>query len=398
MSDDTQQEKSNEGAIRVLYLNHSGQISGAEQSLRSLLWQMRRERLDVEPTIALPGGGVFSEMLREEGWNVTFAPLRRIERPSGPLGPLSAMTTLMHVLRTAPYIQKLAAKTGAQLIHSNSTTAHLVGALAGERLNIPALWHARDLVSLERIAPALAHRSACVIAISGCVAERLQADGVPPDKIRVIHNGLDPDEWSPKSRSRLRQSLALRDEAFVFGCAGQLVPWKNHVAFIEAAHQLSQDEDCARAHFVIIGGDLWNEHSTYVNELRAMVKKYSLQDRFNFIPHQLDNVDALAALDTLVLPSHDEPFGRVLIEGMALGKPVVAYAENGPIEIVTHGYDGLLVSPDEEDGLAHTMKQTLCDADLRATIEGNARHSVLEKFHIADSTAKFYALYREFAM
>ncbi len=379
--------------ISVLYLNHSGQISGAEQSLRSLLWQIRRERLDIEPTIALPGGGVFSEMMREEGWNVTFAPLRRIQRPQG---AISAMTTLMHVLRTTPFIQKLAKQIGARLIHSNSTTAHLVGGLAGERLDIPAIWHARDLVSLERIGAALGHRSACVIAISGCVAEQLESDGVPRDKIRIIHNGLDPDEWNKRTPSRLRQSLALRDDAFVFGCAGQLVPWKNHVAFIEAAHQLSQDENCARAHFVIVGGDLWNEHSTYVDELRALVKKYELQERFNFIPHQTDNVDALSAFDALVLASHEEPFGRVLIEGMALEKTVIAFAQNGPIEIITHGHDGLLVSPDEENGLANAMKTALQNDDLRASIEGNARQSVLDKFHVADSTAKICGLYHEF--
>lgn len=380
------------GKMHVLYLNHAGQISGAEQSLRALLWQLRRAQSSVEPVIALPGAGPLAELLRDEGWNVTFAPLRRLQRPHGLLG---GMTALMHILQTAPFVTRLIRQTDSQLVHSNSTTAHLVGGLAAERAHKPAIWHARDLVSLERIAPTLAQRAAWVIAISGCVAERLQADGVPTEKVRVIHNGLDPDEWYPRERSQLRESLGLPDGAFLFGCPGQLVPWKNHVAFIEAAARLCQDERCSQARFVIIGGDLWGEHQSYLMQLRTLVKQHNLQERFNFVPHQRDNVDALSALDAVVLASHEEPLGRVLIEGMALGKIAIAYGENGPLEIVSQEHDGLLVPPEETDGLANTMRRALLDTELQQHLRSHARQTIVEKFHIADSAQKVFDLYRE---
>lgn len=389
--------------MNVLYLNHSEQISGAEQSLRSLLWQFRRAHPEVAPILVLPGAGPLAEMMRDEEWNVTFAPLRRIARPANALGGMSA---LVHVLRTAPFVTRLVKQTHCDLVHSNSTTAHLVGGLAAERMEKPAIWHARDLVSLERIAPALAQRATWIIAISGCVAERLQADGVPPEKVRIIHNGLDPDEWHPRGKnsensdgnarqSQLRQSLGLGSETFVFGCPAQLVPWKNQEAFIEAAAALCEDEDCGRARFAIVGGDLWGEHRDYATRLRALVKKHNLQERFNFVPHQRDNIDALCALDAIVLPSHEEPFGRVLIEGMALRIPVVAYGENGPLEIITHGHDGLLVPPEEENGLAHAMKKLLHDHELRAHLASHSRQSVVEKFHIADTAQRVLDIYRE---
>ncbi|MBV9468869.1 MAG: glycosyltransferase, partial [Abitibacteriaceae bacterium] len=348
--------------MNVLYLNHVGQISGAEQSLRALLWQFRRTHVDIEPIIALPGVGPFAELLRDEEWTVTFAPLRRLQRPHN---VVAGMATLLHILRTTPFLTRLIQKTRSQLIHSNSTTAHLVGGLAAERTDRPAIWHARDLVSLERIAPALARRATWVVAISGCVAERLEADGVSPEKIRVIYNGLDPDEWHPRDHSQLRASLDVPPNAFIFGCVGQLVPWKNHVAFIEAASQVVQDEQAARAHFVVMGGDLWGEHSTYLQELRALVKQHNLQDRLSFVPHQTNNVDAIAAFDAVVLPSREEPFGRVLIEAMALDKIVIAYGENGPLEIITHQHDGLLVPATEENGLANAMRAVLRDAELQ---------------------------------
>jgi glycosyltransferase involved in cell wall biosynthesis len=377
----------------VLYLNHVSQMSGAEQSLRALLWQFRRADNDIEPVIALPGDGPFAQLLRDEAWNVTFAPMRRLHRPQG---FLDGMAALLHIFQTAPFIARLGKQTGADIVHSNSTTAHLVGGLAAERLNVPSVWHARDLVSLARVAPALAARSTAVIAISYSVAQQLEKDGVPPEKILTVHNGLDPDEWNVKNNQAgtdLRQTLGADDDAFLFGCVGQLAPWKNHAAFIEAASQMVQDENCAKARFVIMGGDLWGEHKEYVQQLRDLVKEKNLQQRFNFVPHQNDAVSALAAFDCLVLASHEEPFGRVLIEAMVLQKPVVAYNENGPSEIITHEKDGLLVDPKIENGLALMMQRILHDADLRQTLGNAGRETVVEKFHIADSAQKIADLY-----
>ena len=380
---------------RVLYLNHVSQMSGAEQSLRSLLWQFRRADMDIEPIVALPGGGPFADLLRDEAFNVTFAPLRRLHRPQG---FLDGMASLLHIFQTAPFIARLGRQTGAQMIHSNSTTAHLVGGLAGERLRIPAIWHARDLVSLEKLAPSLAARATFVIAISNAVAKKLEEDGVPKEKIRTIYNGLDSDEWFPrdgKAGAQLRETLGADEKTFIFGCAGQLVPWKNHQAFIEAAAQLASDEDCGQARFVIMGGDLWGEQQDYVQKLRALVKEHNLQDRFNFVPHQSDAVEALSSLDAVVLASHQEPFGRVLMEAMALEKPVVAYDENGPSEIVTHEKDGLLVDPQTENGLALAMKKVLHEREMRHALGQAARKTVAQKFNINDSAQKIHDLYRE---
>jgi glycosyltransferase involved in cell wall biosynthesis len=139
-----------------------------------------------------------------------------------------------------------------------------------------------------------------------------------------------------------------------------------------------------------------------------------LQDRFNFVPHQNDNDDALAALNAVVLPSREEPFGRVLIEAMALKKAAIAFAANGPDEIITHEKDGLLaplaqnadgaeaeelseeqIAETEADSLAHAMKRVLLSEELRRELGEEARRSVNEKFHIADSAQSVLDLYRE---
>ena len=377
----------------VLYLNHSAQMSGAEASLRALLKGLRQIDAPFEPFIALPGDGPFATELREENWNVSFAPLRRLQRPRG---IIDGMASLLHVLQTAPHICRLVDQSGAKLIHSNSTTAHLVGGVAAERTNRPALWHCRDMISLDRIAPQLAAKATRVVAISACVASQLERDGVPAEKITVIYNGLDPEQWRCKNDSRLRETLGVPDDAFIFGIVGQMVPWKNHADFIEAAAKLVQQEGMENARFVSIGGDLFGDHADYISDLRQLVKKHDLIERFNFIPRQSDAVDAISALDCLVHPAGDEPFGRVLMEAMSLEIPTIAVNENGPLEIVTHGHDGLLVKPNAPDELAEAMTRVFRDRELRLHLQENGRETVVEKFHIADHAAKFDELYREF--
>ena len=376
----------------ILYLNHSAQMSGAEASLRGLLKGLRQIDAPFEPLIALPGDGPFATELRKENWNVSFAPLRRLQRPRG---IIDGMASLLHVLQTAPHICRLVDKSGAALIHSNSTTAHLVGGVAAERTNRPAIWHCRDLISLDKIAPQLAAKATRILAISGCVASQLERDGVPREKITIIYNGLDPELWRCKENSRLRETLALPDDTFIFGIVGQMVPWKNHADFIEAAAKLVQQDGTENVHFVSIGGDLFGEHQDYIEDLRDLVKEHDLTERFNFIPRQSDAVDAISALDCLVHPAADEPFGRVLIEAMSLEIPVIAVNENGPLEIVTHGYDGLLVKPHAPDELAQAMTSILQNADLRESLIVNGRATVEEKFHLADHAAQIEAIYRE---
>lgn len=389
--------KSEDGKTQVLYLDHSTQISGGEQSLHALLRELRRANHDeLDATIALPGSGPFADQLRDEGWSVSFVPLRRLQRPTN---FFAGLATLAHVLQTAPHISKLARNLGTQIIHSNSTTAHLVGGLAAERLGIPSIWHARDMVNLARIASQLAQRATLVVAISGCVAEALQRDGVSPQKIRIVRNGIDPDKWQPHPPGAkphtFRDALDFAPDAFVFGCVGQLVPWKNQLAFIDAAAQVCADERCGRARFVIMGGDLWGEHAAYVHALHERVKEHKLGDRFHFVPHQSNNLEALSSLDAVVLASHEEPFGRVLIEGMVLKKIVIAYARNGPLEIIHHDHDGLLVSTGETDGLAHAMRRVLTDDALAEHLRLHARESVIQRFHIADGSRQIYDFYRE---
>lgn len=386
-------------AINGLWLNHTTLVSGAEESMRAVLaqWQAgkRGEFRDIDAVAAVPGDGPLAQRLREEGTGVVFAPLRRLSRPSG---LFDSASVLAHVLQTVPFVARLARQTNSHLIHSNSSTAHLIGGTAARRLGMPALWHARDLAPVGRGARYLSARATCVIAISNCVAESLQKQGVPAEKIRVIHNGIDADLWKPDARAPRALRRKLRwDREFVFGCVGQLVPWKRHADFIRAAALLAQDEGCSHARFVIVGGDLWNEHPEYVAGLRELARDLGLGTRLQLVEFQSDNRDLMLSLDCLVHAALEEPLGRVLLEALALGVPAVAYARNGPLEIIRHEQDGLLADADEPEDLARQMRRVLQDEELREHLSHNGPLTIFEKFHIRDTARATAELYRETA-
>ncbi|HEX8465553.1 MAG TPA: glycosyltransferase family 4 protein [Abditibacterium sp.] len=376
----------------VLYLNHSAQMSGAEASLRALLWGLKRLDLPFDPLVALPRSGPFTELLRREGWSVAPVPLRRLGRPHGLIDGVRA---LRYAVRTTPILTRLIEISGAKIVHSNSTTAHLVGGLAARRARRPAIWHCRDLVPLGALARPLAKGANRVIAISNCVAAHLEREGVPHDKIAVVYNGIDPQQWRPRFHSTLRDSLGLPPGAWLFGAVGQIVPWKEFGAFIEAAAHMMRDRSSRNCYFALIGGDLWAQHAAYRAELYRLVGKYGLSERFFFTGHQTDAADALSGLDALVHPTREEPFGRVILEAMALGKPVIAMNQNGPGEIITHERDGLLVPASEQNGLARAMKRLIRDGELRARLSYHAPLTIEAKFHSDDHARHIASIYRE---
>ena len=282
-------------------------------------------------------------------------------------------------LQTAPHICRLVDKSGAKLIHSNSTTAHLVGGVAAERTNRPALWHCRDMISLDRIAPQLAAKATRVLAISACVASQLEKDGVPAEKISVVYNGLDPNSGAAKTIRVCAKPwpcpttpLSLASSAR--WCRGKTTPISS-----KPPPKWCSKRAWSNARFVSIGGDLFGEHADYISELRLLVKKHDLIDRFNFIPRQSDAVDAISALDCLVHPASDEPFGRVLMEAMAWKFPLSPSTKTAPWKSSPTATTACWCRPNAPDELAEAMTRVYRDAELRGHLQSNGARNGYRK-------------------
>jgi Glycosyl transferases group 1 len=136
------------------------------------------------------------------------------------------------------------------------------------------------------------------------------------------------------------------------------------------------------------------DNPTYVSGLRALCQELGVSDAVHFAGERDDVPDVLRALDVLLVPSWTEPFGRVVIEGMAMGIPVIATTEGGPAEIIEHGETGLLVPPREPDLWAEEAERLLAAPQRRAALAARARERAAE-YAVERHVERLLAVYRE---
>ena len=210
-------------------------------------------------------------------------------------------------------------------------------------------------------------------------------------------SGRHHPQWHPprryrrRTRGALRGSLDFPEDAWLIGVLGRFTPWKGQDLFLEIAAEWCARR--ARGHFVLIG-HAFNEDQSFERRLREFVRERGLRERIQFVPFQRDVVSALSDLDLLLHTSRKpEPFGRVIIEAMAVGVPVIAARDGGVPEILTHGEDGLLAAPGHTaEYLAH-IETLQSDATLRARLIGKARHTLESRFSLARVRADFDHLF-----
>jgi glycosyltransferase involved in cell wall biosynthesis len=151
---------------------------------------------------------------------------------------------------------------------------------------------------------------------------------------------------------------------------GRLAPWKGQHVFLRAFAQAFPE---GNAEARIVGAALFGEQQ-YADELLRLAGQLGIRDRVDFRGFREDVSRELAELDMLVHCSViPEPFGMVVIEGMAAGVPVIAAGSGGPAEVISQGVDGLLVAPDDVSSLAATMRRLGDDPGLRASLSAAGR-------------------------
>jgi glycosyltransferase involved in cell wall biosynthesis len=230
-------------------------------------------------------------------------------------------------------------------------------------------------------------RADVMLCISHAVRDWLVGRGMPPDKARVIHYGIEPEKFS-KSRVNLREQWGLNDHA-VIGSIGRLEPRKGHDLLIQAMPEL-----CMRvpsACLLIAGHDPWGYGAT----LLRLIDRLGLREKVRLVGFQNDIVAFLSALDVFAFSSNSEGFGQVLIEAMATGKPVVASRIPPLTEIVVDGETGLLVEPEKPQAFADAITGLLMDPNLRQCMSRLAHKRVQRHFAADRMAAETLALYDE---
>jgi glycosyltransferase involved in cell wall biosynthesis len=268
---------------------------------------------------------------------------------------------------------------GADVIVSWMTKAHLYASLAAKHAGVPALWYQHGVPNpadpITRLATMLPAQG--ILACSQSIADAQQAlfpyrptRSVPPcvDLARFSADAL-PDPIAARS------GLGLPVNGPLVGIVARLQRWKGVHVYVDAMARVL--ENVPSAHGVIVGGqhDLEPDYSTFIAE---RIQSLGLSDRIRCAGFQSNVPLWMQAMDVFVHASDREPFGMVIIEAMALGKPVIASAEGGPKEIITSGVDGVLVPYGASDLLATTIIDYLSRPRFASRIGAAARHRASE--------------------
>jgi glycosyltransferase involved in cell wall biosynthesis len=411
-------------AVRVLFINDTARNGGPGRSLHSIL-KFLDPRVAYR-AVVLPREGAIAELLRRDGVadELIFEP-NLVENPIEPWArpmerrdfdasvPIKALRLAGNVVKATRAMARLASltRTGRfDLVYCNGTNADFAGGLLARLTGVPVVWHVR-YTSVPRPVEGLHRMLSSSSGVRRIVCVSRAAAALFPhciDKVKVIHNALDVGDFDPaRVRGTLRAELGLPSDAIVFGSHGRVLRRKGYVEMVQAARRaldaLSPDAR-ERIAFVVVGDTPEDFRPDHVEECRRLAASLGLGERFRMLGFRSDVRPLVADFDVAVVPSvYPDPLPRSVIESMAMGKPVVAFAVGGVIEMLD-GEVGELVafepardgaqgaSPEAVERLADAMVRYARDPALRARQGTAARERVLREF---DARAHARSIQRE---
>ena len=218
-----------------------------------------------------------------------------------------------------------------------------------------------------------------VLAISTVIHRNvLETTPMPPDRVLTMHDAIDTELFSPArvDRRRARQEFGFSDDSIVIGFVGRFSPGKGHEEFLAAADMLRKKRE--NLHFLIVGEASFGEQQ-YEHRVKSMSHSLGLDNVVRFVGFRKDIPEVMASFDVFAFPSHAESFGIVLIEAMAMERPVVSTNCDGVLDIVVNGETGLYVRPRSPIELANALTRLVDDPSLREKL-GKAGRKRVEQF------------------
>jgi glycosyltransferase involved in cell wall biosynthesis len=374
--------------VRIVYLNPCGKLGGAETSLRELLAALRVAQPEWELWLVVGEDGALTQIARDLGVEVVVQPfspaLARLgDSGAGFAGLWSLLRGAIPSARYALALARRLRKIKPDIIHTNGFKMHLLGAWARPR-QTPMVWHIHDYVRSRRRMSHLLRlfAAACTVAIvnSKSVASDLR-QLLPKLRIVPIYNAIDMSRFSPQGPSvDLDAAAGLEPAApgtIRVGLVATYARWKGHRIFLEA---LARERSNVPVRGYIIGGPIYQTDGSQwtLSELRQEAERLGLKGKIGFTGFLDAPWRAMRALDIVVHASTaPEPFGMVIIEGMASGKPVIASQAGGAAELFTDDENALGHRPGDADTLARQIARLAADPVLRERI-GRAGRSTTE--------------------
>jgi glycosyltransferase involved in cell wall biosynthesis len=375
--------------IRILHIHTLPIVSGS--GINTFLSMQGMDKTLYEVDLACAPGGRLIPLVEENHMEVrTF---KNMVQPLRPFKDTLALIDLTAFLRKNPY----------HIVHTHNSKAGFLGRLAAKLVGVPVivhtvhgfafhdeepLWRQMLFRNLERLASRWSDR---MIFISQPLIDWALKDHiVGEDKIAKIYSGIQLDKFHPvksEEKDQIRSKWSLQKEEAVVGIVSKLWEGKGHTVLIEAFKLLK--EKIKDAKLVIVGeGYLYDE-------LFRRVGNNGLRDSVLFTGFQMDVSEIIATFDVAVLPSFFEGMGRVILEAMAMEKPIVASRVGGIPDLIDQGINGLLVRPGDARELADALERVLSDNGLAKKLGKEGRKKIKDQFSADVMVRSIEKLYRE---
>jgi glycosyltransferase involved in cell wall biosynthesis len=373
-----------QGEPKILFIDQSGQLGGAEICLLPLA-----VRCTPRSEVLLLSDGPFRDRLRAEGVTVSVESDARIQGIKKERMKFGTLAALPGILRQVRMIAERAKP--FDMVFLNTQKALILGAFSRALHGKPTVWHVHDIVSREHfgrlhltlIKWAVKVGVDHVVANSRASADALiKLTGLPRSAVPVVHNGVDMtrfgDDASQASAviEQRRTALGLPRDAFLVGLFGRFTQWKGQHVAIDAIARVPD------AHLVLVGDALFGE-TAYAQSLRTQAEALGITDRVHFAGFQHDVASWMKAMDVIVHAStQPEPFGLVIIEAMAAGKPVIASNGGAVPEIVRHGENGMIIEPGDASKLAVAISTLQREPEMAKRIAAQGHADAGQHFSI----------------
>lgn len=401
--------------MKVVYLNPSGQLGGAERMLLDMLASLRT----IEPAWSLhliaSSDGPLITKARELGVSAMVLPFPKAIESLGDAGAggtagkqISRSGLYFNLLRALPHLRSYTRKlgrvlreSGADVLHTNGFKMHILGAWARPS-HLPLIWHIHDYLSLRPVMARLLRRYAgrCNVAIANSKSVALDIKKVCGEQLPVetVYNGVDVEQFSPVGPTLDLDALAgfapAPPETIRVGILATLARWKGHRTFLQAL-ALIPPSIPIRA-YVMTGALYHTQGSQYsLEELKSLVQELGLAARVGFTGFLAEPAHAMRTLDIVVHAStQPEPFGLVIAEGMACGRAVIASDAGGAAEVFETEVDALGHPPGDAARLAESITLLAGDPGLRARLGAAGRATAERRFSRTRLGQELIPIYR----
>lgn len=373
--------------IKVLHIHTLPVISGSGIHTLITIKGLNKSRYEVEFACA-PGGSLIEEVKKER---IKFQPINHFVQEINIFKDFRALMELIHLLKREKY----------DIIHTHNSKAGFLGRLAAKIVGIPIIVHTIHgfafheyerpprrilFILLERLAARFSDK---LVTVSEPLKEwGLRLNIGKPNKYVTIHDGIEVEKFKVNINiDEEKKELGIRPEEKVIGVVAKLWGGKGHETILEAAPRVIKE--IPNVKFLFVGEGYLR------NRLEARVRELSLSDHVIFTGFRTDIPEITATFNIALLVSLFEGMGRVLLEAMVSGKPVIAAKVGGIVDVVRDGETGILIPPRDADALAKAIITILKDKRLAQKMGEAGKRRIDERFTAKTMVERISQIYEE---